>query len=260
METESEKIKSQRGRSRSYPSISLGEALERIKNIYDNLGLNGQFNRESIAAGMGYSSLNGTSSRRVAALVQYGFLDRVKDLYYLSDLAKKYLVPVEDNDQIEVIQEAALTPKLFSDIYLAFNGQVMPKQFTNRLIQEFHIEHKVAKHVEKIFKSTMETAGILQANGVLKNEVVEPQTYNTNSIGSNHIGEPEVQTGRSNPTDISQPGYLSVKLPSGLIVSYSHELASEFAFGTFGSELKTLDEAVAKRLKTFDVAVKNEEV
>jgi len=237
-------------RSRAYPAMPLDEALSRIESINENLGLNGQFNRESIAVGMGYKSLNGASIRRVAALVHYGFLSRDKDQYSLSPLAKQYLIPVNDNDRDVALREAALSPALFEEIYAAFKGQVIPRQFQNRLIQEFGIQQKAAPEVERIFKSTMETARILQTNGILNSEATpvatQSNTDTPDTNGSNaSTANPTVQQ-NANSQNSTPAGYLSVNLPSGLIVSYSQDLASAFAFGAFGTQLKALDEAVAK--------------
>lgn len=231
-------------RSRAYPAIPLEEALARIESINKNLGINGQFNRESIAIGMGYTSLNGASARRVAALVHYGLLGRDKDQYYLSQLAKQYLLPVNDGDKEEAIREAALSPTLFAEIYESFKGQVIPKQFVNRLIQEFGIQQKAAPDVEKIFKSTVEMAGIMQSNGILSSGTtpVAPQSDTTDSQSINHVDTQSIKNSKS----LAPTNYLSVDLPSGLVVCYSQDLASAFAFGEFAKELKALDDAVAK--------------
>lgn len=225
-------------RSRAYPVISLEEALDKITKINENLGVNGQFNRESIAVGMGYKSLNGASARRVAALAHYGFLDRAKDKYSLSDLAKQYLFPVGDNDKEQALHGAALSPALFLEIYNNFKGQVVPKQFVNRLIQEFGIQQKAAPEVDKIFRTTMETAGILRSNGVLNEDMANP---------ARSVSKPGTET-ENTVSSVTPSDYLSVNLPSGLIVSYSQDLASTFAFGTFGEQLKSLDDAVAKHI------------
>jgi len=227
--------------------MPLEEALTRIESINRNLGINGQFNRESLAVGMGYTSLNGASARRVAALVHYGLLNRDKDQYSLSPLAKQYLLPVNDGDKEAATREAALSPTLFAEIYDTFKGQVIPKQFVNRLIQEFGIQQKAAPDVERIFKATVETAGILRSNGILSSETApttsssSPDTAVNTGAGTASTAQPNVNS--QNPTP---SGYLSVNLPSGLIVSYSQDLASAFAFGAFGAELKALDDAVAK--------------
>lgn len=237
-------------RSRAYPAIPLGEALARIESINKNLGINGQFNRESIAIGMGYTSLNGASARRVAALVHYGLLNRDKDQYYLSQLAKQYLLPVNDGDKDEAIREAALSPTLFAEIYESFKGQVIPKQFVNRLIQEFGIQQKAAPDVEKIFKSTVEMAGIMQSNGILSSSTtpIAPQSDTTTDLDTrdsqsiNHVDTQSIKNSKS----LAPTNYLSVDLPSGLVVCYSQDLASAFAFGEFAKELKALDDVVAK--------------
>lgn len=232
-------------RSRAYPVMPLEEALTRIESINRNLGINGQFNRESLAVGMGYTSLNGASARRVAALVHYGLLNRDKDQYSLSPLAKQYLLPVNDGDKEAATREAALSPTLFAEIYDTFKGQVIPKQFVNRLIQEFGIQQKAAPDVERIFKATVEAAGILQGNGILSSETTSTTPSSspdaTVNAGTTSVVRPNVNG--QNPTP---SGHLSVNLPSGLIVSYSQDLASAFAFGEFGAELKALDDAVAK--------------
>lgn len=235
-------------RSRAYPVMPLEEALNRIESINRNLGINGQFNRESLAVGMGYTSLNGASARRVAALVHYGLLNREKDQYYLSPLAKQYLLPVNDGDKEAATREAALSPTLFAEIYESFKGQVIPKQFVNRLIQEFGIQQKAAPDVERIFKSTVETAGILQSNGILSSETTPATTSSNLDAPTNANTNASASTAQSseNSQSPAPTGYLSVNLPSGLIVSYSQDLASAFAFGAFGVELKALDDAVAK--------------
>ena len=200
-----------------------------------NLGIQGKFNRETIATGMGYNGLNGASARVVAALTHYGFLDREKDLYTLSGLAKKYLMPVEDSDASDAMYTAALSPTLFSEIYNAFKGQVIPKQFGNRLVHEFGIQQKAAPEVERIFKETMETAGILKDNNTLSQNAQSMGKNSDHVEDSNPSGssdstvQPKPHTSNSSPS-----GYLTVKLPSGLIVEYEQVLAPAFAFGQFG--------------------------
>lgn len=242
--------------------MPLEEALTRIESINRNLGINGQFNRESLAVGMGYTSLNGASARRVAALVHYGLLTRDKNQYSLSPLAKQYLLPVNDGDKEVATREAALSPTLFAEIYSSFKGQVIPKQFVNRLIQEFGIQQKAAPDVDRIFKATVETAGIMQSNGILSSEVAS--TTSSSNLGTpvNTNANTTILTDQSsidnqNPTPT---GYLSVNLPSGLIVSYSQDLASAFAFGVFGTVLKALDDAVANHATSKSTGSDDEEV
>lgn len=246
-------------RSRAYPVMPLADALVRIASINENLGIQGKFNRETIATGMGYNGLNGASARAVAALTHYGFLDREKDLYTLSGLAKKYLMPMEDNDISEAMYTAAVYPVLFSEIYNAFKGQVIPKQFANRLVHEFGIQQKAAPEVERIFKETMETAGILKDNNTLRqnaesaNQIEKPNDENKAGNSPNAIVRPETHI-----QGFPQSGFLTVKLPSGLVIQYEQILAPAFAFGQFGIVLKNLDDSVAQYLSDH-VVVKSSE-
>lgn len=240
-----------RARSRAYPSMSLEESLVRVKKINDNLGMSGNFNRESIAVGMGYSSLNGASARSVAALVQYGLLSRNNSMYSLSDLAKKYIFPVNDNDVRDALVEASLNPILFKEIYDTFVGQVLPKQFVNRLVQEFGIQPKVSTEVEGLFKNAMSLSGILQSNGLL--------VENTGSSSLNSVSDNQ-SVSDTNPDSVDNGEvirgfdnkYQEVKLPSGMIIKYPVSLSSAFAFGVFGDELRQLDTAVEQYLEGRD--------
>lgn len=229
-------------RSRAYPVMPVDEAIVRITNLNENLGIKGQYNRETIAIGMGYTGLNGASARTIAALTQYGLLDREKDQYRLSATARKYLIPNGDEDQVEAVKAAALSPTLFSEIYHAFRGQVIPKQLVNRLINEFGIQQKAAPDVERIFKETMKTAGILQNNNIL-----DAEQSRASGAGA---GYPSINTPANyqNPGEAPDPSssQLTVELPSGLVIRYDQTLASAFAFGEFGSELKALNDAVVR--------------
>ena len=243
---------SKKERSRAYPVMALEEALNRIVSISETLGLNGQYNRESIAVGMGYSSLNGASARAVAALVHYGLLNREKDQYSLSQIAKKYLLPLADVDKEDAIRNAALSPSLFMEIYSALKGQVIPRQFTNRLIQEFGIQQKAAADVDRIFRNTMETADFLKGNGILSADVAIVSTSkHATDISTDSTEHKHLQT-RSNIEPTDPAGYLSVKLPSGMMVSYPQALASAFAFGQFGQKLRDLDDAVTAYSKSMN--------
>jgi hypothetical protein len=238
-----ENIKQSSKRSRAYPVIALGDALEKVEKIFKNLGLVGSYNRETLATSMEYASLNGSSARVVAALVHFGLLDREGDKYSLSELSKKYVVPKDDKSVIEAKQEAALYPSLFKELYDKYKDQVIPKQFANILVHDFKIMSNASRDVERIFRNTMETAELLNSQGVLKPE----STTSEESLSQPLAETPEVPSNRplDNTVNTANLSHLSVELPSGLIISYPQNLASAFAFGQFGESLKTLDEEVS---------------
>ena len=244
-------LSNQKERSRAYPVITLTEAFTRLVRLNDNLGINGRYNRETIANGMGYSSLNGKASRAVAALSHYGLLTRTKELYSFSALARKYLLPNDDNDQAAATRTAALAPALFAEIYQAFKGQIIPKQFANRLVNEFGIQPKAASDVERIFRSTMTSAGLMLPNNVLDD--IDQGSSDMNEVAGMEKSQDAKNSGVDEPHNqkpkiADAEGHLTVRLPSGLMISYGQDLASAFAFGTFGDQLKALDDAIKKYL------------
>lgn len=93
----------------------------------------------------------------------------------------------------------------------------------------------------------MKTAGILKDNNTLSQDS-PPAERPLEQVEINGQVNPNRHEAPQSPAS-TPGGYLTVKLPSGLIVQYEQQLASAFAFGQFGIVLKGLDDAVAKYLK-----------
>lgn len=154
-------------RSTSYPSMPVEEAFARLVRLKDSMGLSGPFNRETVAKGIGYSTITGTSARAVAALVHYGLLIRDKDTYSISPNGRRFLIPNDDKDQSSAIREAALRPKLFEQLFSDYEGQVLPKLIGNILANKYGVQEKIAPNVVRIFVATMSQAGLMGDNGML---------------------------------------------------------------------------------------------
>lgn len=180
-------------RSSSYPSLSLDDALLKITQLKDSMGLNGEYKRETVASGIGYSTITGTSARAVAALSQYGLLEREKDLYKISELGRRYLVPTTDDDISIAIREAALSPKLFKQIYDEFQGQVLPKLLVNILTTKYGVQLKVAATVVKLFESAMTSAQLLEPSGRLTPEDSTSEAVSTGEESITDGDEPVIQ-------------------------------------------------------------------
>ena len=166
-------------RSTSYPSMNVEEAFARLVQLKDSMGLNGSYKRETVAKGIGYNTITGTSARSVAALVHYGLLIRDKDTYSISPNGRKYLVPENDSDKTAAIREAALSPKIFEQMYNEFNGQVLPKLIGNILTNKYGVQEKVASTVVKLFEASMAYANLLGSNGLLSDRDVISDSINT---------------------------------------------------------------------------------
>ncbi len=192
-------------RSTSYPSMNVEEALTRLVRLKDSMGLNGDYKRETVAKGIGYNTITGTSARSVAALVHYGLLIRSGDTYSISANGKRFLMPVNDTDKSSAIYEAALSPKLFEQLLSEFGGQVLPKLIANILTSKYGVQEKVASTVVKIFESSMSYAGLLSSSGLL---VSKEKTTNENDAPSEAIDahsevEPSLFTDK--PSSVALP-------------------------------------------------------
>lgn len=163
-------------RSAAYPAIGLEDAFNRLLKVPDRIGVNGPFNRETVATGIGYTSLNGASARAVAALVHYGLLRREKDYYYVSDLGKNWLLPTDEHIRPKLIKEAAITPKLFANLYSEYSGQALPRLLNNRLVAQYGIQPKVADEVVTLFREALSYAGLLSENDMVLHDTPDSAT------------------------------------------------------------------------------------
>lgn len=105
-----------RARSPEYPAMSLKEAIERVKLVYDKDYQN-RIPKAVIAAHMGYKGLNGTSLPALAALSKYGLLEGRGDETRVSDLALAIIAhPSGSPERVEALRTAATKPDLFAEL------------------------------------------------------------------------------------------------------------------------------------------------
>jgi hypothetical protein len=105
-----------RARSPEYPAISLKEAIDRVKMIYDKDYQN-RLPRKVIAEHMGYKGLSGASLPILSALMKYGLLEGRGDETRVSDLAVKILAHAPGSpERMEALWQASSFPELFADL------------------------------------------------------------------------------------------------------------------------------------------------
>ncbi len=106
----------ERQRSPSYPSLSLEQAIDMAAKLHKSVRTN-VVSRETAAKDMGYTGLTGRSLTVLAALAQYGLVERAgKGDIKVTRRAVEILHPVEETHRIEAIRDAATAPTLFRDI------------------------------------------------------------------------------------------------------------------------------------------------
>lgn len=153
-------------RSRAYPSLDLKVAITKLTNVSKNLG-NGSFAKDEVILGMGYKSVSGSSQRALAALGQYGLIEKSKGIYSVSGLGRSILFPEDDQQQASAIKDAALTPPIFKELTDQYSSQGLPElQFLANILASprYGIGIKQKDEVAHTYVDTMRFAGLLQGN------------------------------------------------------------------------------------------------
>lgn len=195
----SEDKASTRKRSTSYPSINLEEAIQRLSSLNQAYGMS-KYSREDAAKGIGYGGLSGASARAVAALVQYGLLERDGNAYTPSSLAKGILFPVSDEEKAKSIKMAAQSPRLFAIIVNQYKGQSLPTMLENVLMRQ-GIHGGASKEAASAIRDSFAFAGLL------KNGIVSLNTQNEQdpSLGKDTLVEVEENENSGTFTDVETP-------------------------------------------------------
>lgn len=128
-------METKRTQSPDYPAISLKEAVDRCRRLYNQVQTH-PAPRHIIAQGLGFNTMHGGAMSAMAAARKYGLLTKQGDTLRLSDLAKQILFPKSDDEKAAALEEAALKPALFSDLYQTF-GPNPPSEMllTNHLVR-----------------------------------------------------------------------------------------------------------------------------
>lgn len=212
-------------RSRAYPSMDLGAAVQRVSLFNKNLGSTGSYERDAVAVGIGYKSLSGASTRAIGALVHYGLLERHKDKYSLSDLAKTILFQYEtDEQQRHAIKEAAVNPSLFRELTEQYVGAEIPSLLSNILTSpKYGINPRVKDEVAAVYKATLDYAGLLKEGIVsmpgepAENDFDDMAVTNNQKTDQAEMSDPESIASRTTtlPYQGGQDGVYRFEIPLG---------------------------------------------
>lgn len=116
-----------RMRSPSYPSISLAEAIELTRKVHEKSRMN-MIDREAAAKDMGYSGITGRSLTVLAALIQFGLLEKAgKGGVRVSRTAVDILHGLTDEIKKSALLKAGTSPALYQDIVDRFPDGMPPE-------------------------------------------------------------------------------------------------------------------------------------
>jgi hypothetical protein len=130
-----------KARSPQYPAISLKEAIEKVRAVYDNDYQN-PISRSVVAKHMGYNGLNGKSLGVLSAVGKFGLLEGRGDETRVSDLAVRIIAhPTGTPERAEAITEAAGNPELFAELDARYpNGKASEQAIRSYLLTQKFIK------------------------------------------------------------------------------------------------------------------------
>jgi hypothetical protein len=114
--------------------------------------------RDVAVSHMGYTGLNGASLGVLSALIKYGLLEGRGAELRVSDEAVVMLVdPLESRERAMAIQEAAVRPALFGELYKRFGGPSLPSEENLRAhLQKMGFTPVAATNASRAFRETVE--------------------------------------------------------------------------------------------------------
>jgi hypothetical protein len=143
-------------RSPNYPSLTLFEAIDRVRKIY-NAEHTHVAAKDVVAKDLGYSTLNGASLTVIGALKRYGFLEDSGDGLKVSANAVTILeLEEEDPSYKAAIRTAAYQPTFFSELRSEY-GENLPSDgnLRHHLIRK-GFQSKAADEVIRIYRDNLE--------------------------------------------------------------------------------------------------------
>ncbi len=145
-----------KGRSPNYPSIDLRDALEVVASLYKEVG-RGIFSPMDAARGWKYASELGPTKQRLAALRQYGLLERRKGAKLrFSQIAMTLLIRQDASTEYqEALKGAAFSPPIFKKLQESMRGAA-PDALRQSLIIDLNFTDSGADKVIEVYRKTID--------------------------------------------------------------------------------------------------------
>lgn len=168
----------ERKKSPSYPSFGLAKAIDFAKKIYDAI-LDRKTDSNTILQLMGYQGKSGASLTVLSSLRQYGLISgRAQDVG-LSDTAVSILQPLDNEEFLKAIKQAAKNPDIFQEIRSQFRG-ILPD---DKVIVAYLVrQHKFTQNAaESLITSMRETEDFLSKHPNFQ-ETIDDKEFDESSF------------------------------------------------------------------------------
>ena len=162
-------VKKTRLRSPAYPAISLKEAIERVKALYDQ-DKTAVVPMETAAKHIGFAKAHGQAVMFLSALRKFGLVEYPSDgRVVITRRAVEILTFPEGHERkVKAIQEAALSPVIYSELFDKYRDSGLPSDeaISAELIADSGFNPSAVVAFLEDFRDSLEYAGLL-SNGVL---------------------------------------------------------------------------------------------
>src|SRR5580704_304952 len=148
-------------RSPNYPALGLSDAVGRVDALWRKEQRT-PVPPDVAAKAMGFGALSGPSRTAIGALKKYGLVDSEGGNMRVSSLALRILHPADAADGLRAMQEAALRPELFKQLWQS-HAQASETALASHLINKLGFSTTGAKQVTKAFKDAVELAKLDRA-------------------------------------------------------------------------------------------------
>lgn len=206
--------KAKRERSKAYPGAPLEDCVRYAAQIKKELG-KGTHDRDSLAKAMGFETVSGAVSPKIAALVHFGILNRTQGGYELSEDSKRITDHIDEAERSAAIREAFSKPTLYQEILDKFGvGGVIPGQLATHLHRFHGITAAASASAAEIFLQSGRFAGVIdQENRITTTGSYQPTAGRSGEVRS--IQPPESVSPSAPPSSVSSQ---QSPIPSGTIV------------------------------------------
>jgi hypothetical protein len=142
----------------TYPYVSISKAIDLAQKIYQVEQLR-PATKDSLAATIGYGSLNGSSESALSTLVDYGMLEELEDRQLrITPLCVDILFNnPQSPKRIAAIAEAVARIDIFEEFKAEFGERLVPEHVLASYLQEKKgVRGRTALRTARVYRATME--------------------------------------------------------------------------------------------------------
>lgn len=170
-------------RSPNYPGLSLQQAIEAAEKLW-KAEKRTSVSHETAVAALGYKMLSGPARVAIAAMRQYGLVDKAeKGHVRISDVAVSILHG-DPNERAGALVSAALEPPLFAELHRT-HADASENAIRSYLITKKRFAEDGARRAAKAFKESLTFASALKAGYTAPEGADTPEDMQGNEQGHN---------------------------------------------------------------------------